>query len=134
MVFGVNTVTGPLLGATDCLSWRYALINVPVSIAVLTVWQPPSLRWARDVRSSTTLGSWDIAGGHDRFDHGHKLGRNHFTPSGLSDHIGPHRRSGAGLLRGWRPRRCAILPPRPFGSPVFAKRCPVLRGFAMLGD
>ncbi len=39
-VFGVNTVTGPLLGGwlTDYLSWRWAFwINVPVSIAVLTV-------------------------------------------------------------------------------------------------
>lgn len=75
--------------------------------------------------------------GHDRFDHGHKLGGTTYA-WGSATIVG--LLIGAAVALGffvWLEGRAAaaILPPRLFGSPVFAVCCVLsfVVGFAMLG-
>lgn len=69
--------------------------------------------------------------GHDRFDHGHKLGRNHLR-LGLSDHCRAvdRGRSGAGFLRvAGGPRRCGHPAAQAVWQPSICRVLrPVLRG------
>lgn len=141
-VFGVNTVTGPLLGGwlTDYLSWRWAFwINVPVSIAVLTVAATAVPALARPPKPVIDyLGILVIAVATTALIMATSWGGTTYawgsaTIVGLL--IGAAVALGFFVWLEGRARAAAILPPRLFGSPVFAVCCVLsfVVGFAMLG-
>lgn len=140
-VFGVNTVTGPLLGGwlTDYLSWRWAFwINVPVSIAVLTVAATAVPALARPPKPVIDyLGILVIAVATTALIMATSWGGTTYA-WGSATIVG--LLIGAAVALGffvWLEGRAAaaILPPRLFGSPVFAVCCVLsfVVGFAMLG-
>lgn len=125
-VFGVNTVTGPLLGGwlTDYLSWRWAFwINVPVSIAVLTVAATAVPALARPPKPVIDyLGILVIAVATTALIMATSWGGTTYA-WGSATIVG--LLIGAAVALGffvWLEGRAAaaILPPRLFGSPVFA--------------
>ncbi len=109
---------------------------MPVSIAVLTVAATAVPALARPPKPVIDYGIPGHRCGHDRFDHGHKLGGTTYAWGSATI---------VGLLIGawWRGFLLVMAggaaPLRPsaarvFGSPVFTRVRPVLRGqFAMLG-
>ncbi len=107
-VFGVNTVTGPLLELTDSelavgvLDQRAGFDRgADSSSGNRRPAQPPN-------RSSFTLGSWSSLA---TTTHGHKLGRT--TMSSATEAV-DQGRGGAGFFIGWRAAPLAILPPNVF--------------------